>query len=79
MNQPRKPKQEPKRFRTLSEEIQAQEGDITPERVAAVAARHLIRRLRLPDDGKTWATAKNVILEAMHPELVPAEEDEPTR
>jgi hypothetical protein len=49
----------------LAEELQRLDGPLSADRVAAVAARHAIRRLQLKDDTRTWSTLKAVIEEAV--------------
>ena len=60
MNQPAR-----RRRGDLAEELARLAKPASADQVAAVAARHAIKRLKLEDDKRTWATIKAVIDEAM--------------
>ena len=63
----RRPAEKPqeRQARGLGDELARLEGPITTDRLAAMTARHIIRRLKLADDTRTWATLKGIIAEAL--------------
>lgn len=62
---PRKPAKRRSGDPRLQQALQRLDGPLTSDRVAAVAARHAIKRLGLEDNTRTWATLKAVIEEAV--------------
>lgn len=42
-----------------------QDGPVDHQRIAAVTARHIIRRLQLADDTNTWRVLRDVVAEAL--------------
>jgi len=64
-NKPSKERRTPAATGTMTEELQRLAGPLTPNTIAAVAARHVIRRLELQDTTRTWATLKALIEEAV--------------
>lgn len=65
MNQPERRRGKARRSNDLTQELAGLAKPLSPDQVAAVAARHAIRRLKLEDDKRTWATLKAVIEEAV--------------